>query len=116
VAPIFHITRAEDWAGAVTAGEYRMSTLGKTLDDVGFIHCSQTDQVERVANAAFAGADHLVVLVIDPDRVAAPITYENLEGGVELFPHIYGPLGLDAVDEVMPFDAGPDGRFSFPGR
>jgi uncharacterized protein (DUF952 family) len=114
VAPIFHITQAQDWARAVTAGEYRVSTLGKTLDDVGFIHCSREDQVERVANAAFVGTDQLVVLVIDPDRVGAPITYENLEGGSELFPHIYGPLGPDAVDEVMPLEAGPDGRFSFP--
>jgi uncharacterized protein (DUF952 family) len=116
VAPIFHITQTQDWARAVTAGEYRVSTLGKTLDDVGFIHCSAADQVERVANAAFVGTPDLVVLVIDPDRVAAPITYENLEGGSELFPHIYGPLGPDDVDEVMPLEAGPDGRFSFPGR
>jgi len=116
VASIFHITQAEDWARAVTSGEYRVSTLGKTLDDVGFIHCSEADQVERVANAAFVGTNHLVVLVIDPDRVAAPITYENLEGGIELFPHIYGPLRPDAVDEVVPLEAGPDGRFSFARR
>jgi uncharacterized protein (DUF952 family) len=116
VASIFHITRSEDWARALSTGEYRVSTLGKSLDDVGFIHCSQAEQVERVANAAFVGVDDLVVLVIDPERVAAPITYENLEGGTELFPHVYGPIGPDAVDEVLPLEAGPDGRFTFARR
>ena len=29
--------------------------------------------------------------------------YENLEGGTQLYPHIYGPLNLDAVVRATPF-------------
>jgi uncharacterized protein (DUF952 family) len=34
--------------------------------------------------------------------------------GAELpFPHVYGPLNVDAVIEARPFAAGPDGTFAF---
>ena len=54
--PIFHLTTADCWAEAVASGEYRWSTRGKTLDDVGFIHSSFLEQVERVADFVYAGA------------------------------------------------------------
>ena len=31
---------------------------------------------------------------------AGPVVAENLEGGEELFPHIYGPIPITAVTEV----------------
>lgn len=83
-----------------------------TLDEVGFIHCSFADQVDGVARAVFAGADGLVLITIDPSLVKAEVRYENLEGGSELFPHIYGPLNVDAVVEVRAYESQPrsDGR------
>jgi uncharacterized protein (DUF952 family) len=111
---ILHIAEAEQWSSAQDEGVYLISTLGKTLAEQGFIHCSTLDQVERVANAAYLGRQDLVLLVIDPDRVQADIRYENSEGGLELFPHIYGPLNVDAVIEVAAFEPGPDGRFGRP--
>ena len=77
----------------------------------GFIHCSTGDQVIKVANARFRGQHGLVLLVIDTDKVRPEIVYENLEGGDEVFPHIYGELNTDAVVEVAPFDPGSDGYF-----
>jgi glutathione S-transferase len=114
VARIFHIAEARLWDVALSDGEYRQSTLGRTLDEDGFIHCGRLDQVVPVANAAYRGQRDLVLLVIDRGRVHAEVRDENLEGGTDLFPHIYGPLNLDAVIEVLPFDAGPDGRFGMP--
>jgi uncharacterized protein (DUF952 family) len=29
------------------------------------------------------------------------------------YPHIYGPLNVDAVVATRPFELGPDGAFSF---
>jgi uncharacterized protein (DUF952 family) len=38
-----------------------------------------------------------VLLEIDPSRLSCRIVDENLEGGVELFPHVYGRLPMSAV-------------------
>jgi len=101
---IFHLTFTADWEAGVAAGEYRLSTRGRSLDEVGFIHCSFENQVNRVATSLFAGTSELVLLTIDPARGRAEIRHENLDGGDELFPHIYGPLNLDAVVEVKRYE------------
>jgi uncharacterized protein (DUF952 family) len=80
----------------------------------GFIHCSTRDQVIQVANARFRGDSGLVLLHVDTDKVRHKIVYENLEGGQQLFPHIYGELNVDAVVRVAPFEPGADGSFSLP--
>jgi uncharacterized protein (DUF952 family) len=80
------------------------------LAEVGFIHCSTRDQVEGVANTAYSDAGPLVLLTIDPDRVAAAIRQEPADDG-ESFPHIYGPLPTEAVVAVQPFAPGPGGLF-----
>ena len=82
----------------------------------GFIHCSTRDQVIAVANARFRGQPGLILLLIDTDKVRPEIVYENLEGGADLFPHIYGELNTDAVGEVAPFEPGDDGYFQLPSR
>lgn len=104
---ILHITHRQDWQAAQAAGRYEADTLAAQ----GFIHCSTPEQLPRVAEALFRGQRGLVVLTIDAERVAAPIRYENLEGGDEHFPHIYGPLNLDAVVAVTDLDgwAAPSG-------
>ncbi len=106
---ILHITTESDWERAVEAGEYR----GDTLDSEGFIHCSAPGQILGVAEAFYRGRDGLVLLGIDPERVAAPIRWEALNAPEE-FPHIYGPLNLDAVVRVWDFAARPDGGFVLP--
>jgi glutathione S-transferase len=113
VNQIFHIAEVQAWSDAQADGDYRQSTIGRTLDDDGFIHCSRFNQVEVVANAAYRGRRDLLLLVIDPTKVGAEIRDENLDGGSDLFPHIYGPLNLDAVVEVRQIPVGPDGRFVF---
>jgi hypothetical protein len=44
----------------------------------------------------FRGQTGLALLSIDTDKVRAEIRYENLEGGQQLFPHIYGEINADA--------------------
>lgn len=104
---IYHITTQDAWTAAQAGGEYRAPSLAAQ----GFIHCSTADQVIRVADNLFAGQRGLVLLHIAPDKLAAKVVYENLEGGSELFPHVYGPINLEAVERVTPFEPGPDGRF-----
>ena len=99
---IFHIARQGDWAAALAEGSYRVSTLGLTLDDVGFIHCSYAQQVDGVARAFYRDVPDLVLLTIDTDKVEPDIRVES-GGDEERFPHIYGPLAVDAVVAVDPF-------------
>ena len=106
---IMHITRRDDWERAKSARLYR----GDTLDSEGFIHCSTEDQVVAVANTAFRGQRDLVLLCIDPERVGADIRFEGSPDD-ESFPHIYGPLNLDAIVNVLEFTPGKDGTFQLP--
>lgn len=106
---VFHIATRAAWEAAGAAGKYR----GDTLATEGFIHCSTQEQVVRVANALFPGRQDLVLLAIDAARVTAEVRYEDGGGGEE-FPHLYGPLNLDAVVGVFDFQPGADGRFALP--
>jgi uncharacterized protein (DUF952 family) len=96
--PIFHIAERPDWEAAQAAGgPYEVSTRGRTLTEVGFIHASRDEtQVRAVRRAFYAGCGDLVLLVIDTDGL--DVRYEPV--GDDVFPHIYGPLPLDAVTEV----------------
>ena len=109
MAIIFHIATREAWANRDTA-TYRP----EKFPIEGFVHCSTRDQVIKVADARFRGQTGLVLLYIDTDKVAAEIRYENLEGGRELFPHIYGEINTGAVVEVADFEPGSDGCFALP--
>lgn len=109
-ALVHHLALVEDWAEAVDAGTYRRSTRGRSLDEVGFVHCSTAEQVAGTANAFYADCRELVVLTIDTDRTGAERRDEDLEGhGV--FPHLYGPVPVTAVVAVTSYRPGPDGRF-----
>jgi uncharacterized protein (DUF952 family) len=102
---ILHIATAPDWADAVAAGEYRVSTLGVTLEQEGFIHASTPEQLQPTASAFYAGVtDPLVVLVMRTEALEAggvPIRLEDAGNG-ELFPHLYAALPVRLVDEVRP--------------
>jgi uncharacterized protein (DUF952 family) len=106
--PIFHIATAIDWAQARPA--YRPAEF----DEDGFIHCSTASQVMKVARRRFRGRADLVLLRIDPDLVEPELRLENLEGGDELFPHIYGELDLSAVTGLEPLVIDDSGEFITP--
>ncbi len=110
-ALVLHIVSKAEWQNAAAVGVYRP----ESLKSAGFVHCSTPEQIIRVANDNFRGTTGLVLLCIDPHQLKAPLKYENLEGGTSLFPHIYGPLNLDAVVEVLDFAPQADGTFLLPG-
>jgi uncharacterized protein (DUF952 family) len=108
MAIIYHLTASDHWAAALALGSY----TADSLTSEGFIHCSKAEQMVHTANHYYSGQHGLFLLAIDPARVAAEIRFENLSGGSELFPHIYGPLNLEAVRAVLPFEPEADGRFT----
>lgn len=111
---LYHIAKQADWDAVQTTGlPYTVSTLGKSLDEVGFIHSSFARQVPLVANHIYRGQSDLVLLTIDPTRLTSPVTVEPVAGSNEQFPHIYGALNPDAVVAQTVFVPGPDGIFAF---
>ena len=107
---IFHIVARRDWETAVSQDTYTPSSLQSD----GFIHCSTINQVLEPANAFYRGQADLVLLCIDPEKVQAAIVYEDCYESGQAFPHIYGPLNVDAVVEVVGFPPNDDGTFSLP--
>jgi uncharacterized protein (DUF952 family) len=106
VGPIYHLADLADWDAY--ASEYRGSTLGRSLDDVGFIHCSTASQVKQVADVVYSGRNDVLLLKIDPGLLGLPVLYEEVGG--ERFPHIYGPIPKAAVISATPMRAGENGR------
>ena len=43
------------------------------------------------------------MLVIDVERLSAPVRFEAAEPGGEEFPHVYGPIPVGAVLRVEPW-------------
>ncbi len=107
---ILHITTRESWQTAVSANTYRADSF----DSDGFIHCSTPEQVLMPANAMFQGRQGLVLLCIDPNKLTHRLVYEDCyESGIA-FPHVYGPINMDAVFDVIDFPPNEDGTFSLP--
>ncbi len=105
-ARLFHIALASDWFAAQQAGEYRISTLGRTLDEVGFVHASYAEQVAGVLAAFYSDVtEPLLLLAIDPARLGCDVRLEAAAPGGGMFPHIYGPIPVSAVIDVTPVSA-----------
>jgi uncharacterized protein (DUF952 family) len=104
---LFHLAARGDWERALASGTYATGSLRRE----GFVHCSTAGQHAAVANDLFAGRTDLVLLLLDPDRLAPEVRFERAGPGGEAFPHVYGPVNLDAVFEAAPYRPGADGRF-----
>jgi uncharacterized protein (DUF952 family)/ribosomal protein S18 acetylase RimI-like enzyme len=108
---IVHAIRQPEWETVRHAPTYCALSLAKQ----GFIHCSESRQMVSVADSVFHGMNDLMLLCIDSERVESRVVWEAI-GTKERFPHIYGPLNLDAVVDVVGFPCDGDGRFSLPAR
>jgi uncharacterized protein (DUF952 family) len=101
---LYHLALRQDWDDAVAAGVYRVSTVGATLDEVGFLHASREDQLQETAQRFYADLDvPLVLLVLDRDRLEAggvPVVDDPV--GDDAFPHLYAALPVALVDDVRP--------------
>lgn len=102
---IFHIATAADWEQARETGSYTTSTLGRSLEDEGFIHASHRHQVADTLEAFYAGVtEPLVLLEIDTDLLDAVVIQEDG------FPHVFGPIAAEAVLRVTPLAPPPPRR------
>lgn len=101
---VYHVALGDEWEAAREHGVYSISTRGRSLEEVGFIHCARAEQVEGVIERFYSDADDLVLLAIDVDRLDAEVVDEPAPGGTELFPHVYGPIPVAAVVDATAID------------
>ena len=107
---IYKICARADWEEACHKGAFTGSA-----DDLrdGFIHLSSGPQVAGTLARHFAGREDLVLVAVDPGRVAASLRWEASSRG-NSYPHVYGPLPVSASLGVEPLRLGPDGRHVLP--
>ena len=93
---IYHVVTAQNWQKALQQDFYEADSLAAE----GFIHCSKQEQVKGVLERYYAGQSGLLLLHIDEIKLTAILKYELAPSVNEEFPHIFGPLNLDAVVET----------------
>lgn len=71
----------------------------KSLNQFGFIHCSELDTYYLVAPNFKDDDAERVLLVINTDKLEAIVKYED-GGGID-FPHVYGLINHEAIEEVL---------------
>jgi len=104
---IYHLAGKAEWEAGAASPEYRAGSLAEE----GFVHCSEDEaQMLRVANRLFNGRTDLVVLDLNLDALTSPLKREPSRSG-EIYPHIYGPINIDAVVRVRRLVPDGDGIF-----
>ncbi len=112
---LVHLCGLDEWSRARASGEIRPDAAGGAR----FIHLSAPEQVHLPANRLYRNRGDLVLLHIDPARLGSEVRWEpGLATDPEsmLFPHLYGPLPVEAVIRVTAYRPGPDGTFSPVGE
>jgi uncharacterized protein (DUF952 family) len=105
---LYHITSRDDWAEAEINKIYQPPSL--TTE--GFIHLSTDKQLLASANKFYKGKPDLLVVAINEKRLDADLKYDAADG--DSYPHLYGPLNMEAVVEVVGLPITETGEFDVP--
>jgi len=98
---ILHVATERDWERAQRAGIYAPESLARE----GFIHCSTDAQLERTLALHFAGRTDLMLLVLSTEHLGESLRWDEpapSRAGEGAFPHVYGPIPIEAIEEVRP--------------
>ncbi|RYY70981.1 MAG: DUF952 domain-containing protein [Chitinophagaceae bacterium] len=90
---IYHVTTNTDWQKAKAQGSYSHISLERE----GFIHTCSRAQLSGVLERYYKSTPDLLLLHIDEDLLEADMKYEMAPSVNEEFPHIFGPINIDAV-------------------
>lgn len=104
---LFHVTTHEEWKKYQTNRNYEP----ESLESKGFIQCYTGSQIADAANRLYPDKDQILLLVIDVSIIREEIKYEKDEEVGEKFPHIKGPLSINAVIDKIDIRAEDNGKF-----
>ena len=91
---IYHLVEKKLWNKVEK--EYRP----ESLKNEGFIHFSTKEQVDGTYQRFYANKD-MYLLVVEESKLKPTLKYEEADG--MSYPHLYGPLNLDAIKEVQDY-------------
>ena len=95
---ILKIFRRDEWQALRNTGQ----SDGAPVDLAdGYIHFSTLEQATETAAKHFAGADDLMLVGVETDRLGDDLKWEPSRGGA-LFPHLYRALHLSDVAWAQP--------------
>jgi len=101
-------------AAQMDALEHDGSFAGAPADVAdGYIHLSTAAQLGETVERHFAGQSDLHIAAVDLEALGEAVKWESSRGG-QSFPHLYGPLPLEAVIAYSPLDYHPDGTIRLP--
>lgn len=100
VGYVYHLCTKDQYSQNKTEEHYVTSNF----DQIGFIHCCTKDQLPGVLERFFETDQELIALEINPSKIIPKLIYEVSDRGVELFPHVYGPINLSSVEEIVELD------------
>lgn len=96
---LYKILDESEWTRFRAEGRFDGSAVDRAD---GYIHFSTAAQAGDTAARHFAGRGDLILLAVDPEKLAPDaLRWEPSRGGA-LFPHLYAPLSLDAVVRSWP--------------
>ena len=98
VSKLYHILPLREWTATQKLRHYAPASLSQE----GFIHLSTHEQLSLVQERHFKNHADLVLLHIDPLKVTAALKFETVYPQEAPYPHLYGPLNLDAVIRAEP--------------
>ena len=105
---VYHLVPPEVWEKAMVEGRYTVASL-KTE---GFVHMSTEAQLFETAAVHLGQYDELIVLRLPVRWRKDKLKWEESRDGA-LFPHYYGPLELELVEQTMAIEKQSDGSFAW---
>ena len=104
---LVHLPLVSDWEAFCDDRFYRPPSLAAE----GFLPLCTRDLAPVVANTVMIGGGNRLIVAVDPGRLSAELRREAVGEGTYAWPHVYGPLDLDAVPATAPYPTLPSGRF-----
>lgn len=106
---IYKVTSRAAFDAALASGAFPRMPID---DTDGFLHFSTGAQLRETLRLYFAGQNGIMLIAVRTGDLGG-LKWEPSRGG-EPFPHVYGHLGLDALEQSETIDVAADGSVALP--
>lgn len=103
---LFILIPYEEWKMYAESGTIKP----EYYSDTGYIRCYNADTVQQAANDQFAEFKKIYLLVIDPNKIGAPVKTITTDGYP--FLAVHGKLSIDTVIDRIAVQNDPENGYS----